>query len=63
LPGIWRLGHRSTPMRGLAQASMHYKSVLIAKETGITRATGFQIHLESSILLHPLPILPRNPHI
>jgi len=50
-------------MRGLAQASMHYKSVLIAKETGITRATGFQIHRESSILLHPLPILPRNPHI
>jgi hypothetical protein len=52
-----------THTRRSVQAFSRYNSALLDSESGTTRAMAFQIHRESSILLHPLAILPRNPHI
>ena len=52
-----------TRRRGQGLARMRDDSVLAAGEIRTKRATHFRILRESSILLHPLPIRPRNPHI
>jgi hypothetical protein len=52
-----------TRIRGADCVSMPEDSALLANENRTKRTTTFRIRRESSILLHPLPILPRNPHI